>query len=142
MFYEEKAYEKFGLKALCLLFLVSIQYSVNTEVYVWCMMKPWISTLKYSTAINIKWRILANRKKQRRCKLRKMRKWEREVIRVVSVDEDQSEGVNFTNILRAAFSYESFARSFFVLRFKVCTFLAQKYWCKSCKLYVGEIDSR
>ncbi len=35
-------------------------------------------------------------------------------------------GVNFTNIIRAAFSYESFARSFFVLRFKVCTFSVQK----------------
>ncbi len=35
-------------------------------------------------------------------------------------------GVNFTNIIRTAFLYESFARSFFVPRFKVCTFLAQK----------------
>ncbi len=41
-------------------------------------------------------------------------------------------GVNFTNIIRAAFSYESFAQSFFVLIFKVCTFLAQKYRRKSC----------
>ncbi len=31
-------------------------------------------------------------------------------------------GFNFTNILRAAFSYKSFARSFFVLTFKVWTF--------------------
>ncbi len=35
-------------------------------------------------------------------------------------------GVNFTNILRAAFSYESFARSFSVLRFRVCTFFGVK----------------
>jgi hypothetical protein len=41
-------------------------------------------------------------------------------------------GVNYTNIIRAAFLYESFAQSFFVLRFKVCTFLGQKYRRKSC----------
>ncbi len=40
--------------------------------------------------------------------------------------------VNFTNIIRAAFSYESFVRSFFVLRFKVYTFWVQKYQRKSC----------
>ncbi len=42
-------------------------------------------------------------------------------------------GVNFTNILRVAFLYESFVRSFFVLRFKVCTFLAEKYLRKSAR---------
>ncbi len=35
---------------------------------------------------------------------------------------------NFTNILRAAFVYQSSAQSLFVLTFYVCTFLAQKYW--------------
>jgi hypothetical protein len=35
-------------------------------------------------------------------------------------------GVNFTNILRAAFSYESFARSFFVLEVKVKLFIGAK----------------
>ncbi len=49
--------------------------------------------------------------------------------------------VNFTNILRAAFSCESFARNFFVLRFKVCTFLAHKYWRKSRAYKVGEINT-
>jgi hypothetical protein len=34
-------------------------------------------------------------------------------------------GVNFTNILRAAFSYESFLRSFYVLTSWVCNFLAK-----------------
>ncbi len=45
-------------------------------------------------------------------------------------------GVDFTNILCAAFLYESFAQNFFVLRFKVCTF-----WRKSRAYNVGEIDS-
>jgi hypothetical protein len=40
------------------------------------------------------------------------------------VNENQS-GVNFTNILRAAFSYESFLRSFYVLTIWVCNFLAK-----------------
>ncbi len=48
--------------------------------------------------------------------------------------------VNITNILRAAFLYKSFARSFMVLRFKVCSFLAEKYRRKSCTYNVGEID--
>ncbi len=52
------------------------------------------------------------------------------------------EGVNFINILRAAFSFKCFARNFFVLRFKVCTFLAPKYWHKSHAYNVGEIDTR
>jgi hypothetical protein len=38
-------------------------------------------------------------------------------------------GVNFTNILRAAFSYKSFTRSLFVLlHFRFVLFLAQEYW--------------
>jgi len=41
-------------------------------------------------------------------------------------------GVNFTNILRAAFSYESFLRSFYVLTIWVCNFLAKGFWRKSC----------
>ncbi len=39
-------------------------------------------------------------------------------------------GVNFTNILRVAFSYKSFAQSFFVLEVWVKLFLAQGNWCK------------
>ncbi len=49
--------------------------------------------------------------------------------------------VNFTNILLAAFLYKSFACSFFVLSFSVCTFLAQEYLRKSCFENVGEIDT-
>jgi hypothetical protein len=41
-------------------------------------------------------------------------------------------GVNFTNILQAAFSYESFLCSFYVLTIWVCKFLAKGFWCKSC----------
>jgi hypothetical protein len=44
---------------------------------------------------------------------------------------EHRQGVNFTNILRAAFSYESFARSFFVLRFKVCTFWRKNIGAKA-----------
>jgi hypothetical protein len=51
-----------------------------------------------------------------------------------------SEG-NFTNILQAAFSYESFLRSFYVLKIWVCNFLAKGFWRKSCSLNVGEIDT-
>ncbi len=51
-------------------------------------------------------------------------------------------GVNFTNILCAAFSYESFARSFFVLEVKVKLFigarkLAQLRYKVSVKLIPG-----
>jgi hypothetical protein len=49
-------------------------------------------------------------------------------------------GVNFTNVSHAAFSYKCFVQNFFVLRFKVCTFLAQKYWRKSRAYNVDEID--
>jgi hypothetical protein len=41
-------------------------------------------------------------------------------------------GVNFTNILQAAFSYESFLCSFYVLTIWVCNFLAEGFWRKSC----------
>jgi hypothetical protein len=41
-------------------------------------------------------------------------------------------GFNFTNILRAAFSYESFLRSFSVLTIWVYNFLVKGFWCKSC----------
>ncbi len=53
-------------------------------------------------------------------------------------------GVNFTNILRAAYSYESFARSFFVLNFKVCTFFGAKISAQKlhmlAKLSTGRIS--
>ncbi len=39
-------------------------------------------------------------------------------------------GINFTNILFVAFSYESFSRSFFVLTFYVCTFSGTKAYLK------------
>jgi hypothetical protein len=41
-------------------------------------------------------------------------------------------GVNVTNILRAAFSYESFLRSFYVLTIWFCNFLMKGFWHKSC----------
>ncbi len=41
-------------------------------------------------------------------------------------------GVNFTNILRAAFSYESFARSFFV---QVALVIRGLFICRSKKIY-------
>jgi hypothetical protein len=40
-------------------------------------------------------------------------------------------GVNFTNILRAAFSYQSFLRSFFMLTNWICNFLAKGFWRKA-----------
>ncbi len=40
-------------------------------------------------------------------------------------------GVNITNILRAAFSYESFLCRFYVLTIWVCNFLAKGFWHKS-----------
>jgi hypothetical protein len=43
-----------------------------------------------------------------------------------------SSGVNFTNILQAAFSYESFLRTFYVLTIWVCNFLAKGFGHKSC----------
>jgi hypothetical protein len=51
-------------------------------------------------------------------------------------------GVNFTHILQAAFSYESFLRSFYVLTIWVFNFLAKGFWHKSCSLNVGETDTR
>ncbi len=51
--------------------------------------------------------------------------------------------VNFTNILRAAFSYESFVRSFLYLHFRFELFLAQVYWGKCAhKLLVKLTPSR
>jgi hypothetical protein len=41
-------------------------------------------------------------------------------------------GVNFTNILQAAFCTEVFVRSFYVLTIWVCNFLAKGFWRKSC----------
>jgi len=41
-------------------------------------------------------------------------------------------GVNFTNILRAAFCILVFLRSFYVLTIWVCNFLAKGFWRKSC----------
>ena len=45
---------------------------------------------------------------------------------------DWSEGVNFTNILQAAFSYKSILRSFYVLTVWVCIFLVKENQRKSC----------
>ncbi len=50
--------------------------------------------------------------------------------------------VNFTNVLRAAFTQVSCECSFFVLKFQVCTLLAQDCWRKSCTQNVGEIVPR
>jgi hypothetical protein len=50
-------------------------------------------------------------------------------------------GVNFTNILRAAFLCKRFLCSFYVLTFWVCNFLAKEFGHKSCSLNVGEIDT-
>jgi len=41
-------------------------------------------------------------------------------------------GVNFTNILQAAFLYKSSLRSFYVLTIWICNFLAKGFWHKSC----------
>ncbi len=41
-------------------------------------------------------------------------------------------GVNFTNTLQAAFSYESFLCSFYVLTIWVYNFLSKGFWRKSC----------
>jgi hypothetical protein len=41
-------------------------------------------------------------------------------------------GVNFTNILRVAFSYESFERSFFVLAVKVQLFIGPRILAQMC----------
>jgi hypothetical protein len=40
-------------------------------------------------------------------------------------------GVNFTNILRAAFSYKSFLRSFYVLTTWVCIFWQKDFGAKA-----------
>ncbi len=40
-------------------------------------------------------------------------------------------GVNFSNILRAAFLYESFLCSFYVLTNWACNFLAKGFWRKA-----------
>ena len=45
--------------------------------------------------------------------------------------------VNFTNILRAAFSYKSVLHSFYILTVWVCNFLAKENWQKAvCKILV------
>ncbi len=51
-------------------------------------------------------------------------------------------GVNFTNVLHAAFTYVSCVRSFFVLTFQVCTLLAQDCWRKSCAQNIDEIEPK
>jgi hypothetical protein len=51
-------------------------------------------------------------------------------------------GVNFTNILRAAFLYKSFAPSFFVLAVKVKLFIGTRILAQMHFKNVGEIDSR
>jgi hypothetical protein len=50
-------------------------------------------------------------------------------------------GVNLTNILRAAFSYKSFARSFFVHEVKVKLFIDSRKLAQLRLKNVGEIDS-
>ena len=60
-------------------------------------------------------------------------------------DEDEDgggEGVNFTNILRAAFSYESVLHSLLYLQFVFVIFGKRKSAKKSVRKCVGEIDSR
>jgi hypothetical protein len=49
--------------------------------------------------------------------------------------------VNFTNILHTAYSYQSFARSFFVLAVKVKLFIGARILAQMHLLNVGEIDS-
>ncbi len=49
--------------------------------------------------------------------------------------------VNFTNILGTAFSYESFARSFFVLAVSVKLFIGARILAQMHLLNVGEIES-
>ncbi len=51
-------------------------------------------------------------------------------------------GINFTNILCAAFTYISCACSIFVLTFQVFVLQAQDCWHKSCMQNVHEIDPR
>jgi hypothetical protein len=45
--------------------------------------------------------------------------------------------VNFTNILRAAFSYQSFAQSFFVLTVKVKRFIGARIFAQKLLLNDG-----
>ncbi len=47
--------------------------------------------------------------------------------------------LKFTNILQAAFSYQSSLRTFYVLTIWVCNFLAKGFWRKSSSSNVGEI---
>ena len=51
-------------------------------------------------------------------------------------------GVNFTNVLQAAFSYKIVLSSFFALKAEVCIILEKGNWRKSCLQNVGEIDYR
>ena len=44
----------------------------------------------------------------------------------------QRNGVNFTNILQAAFSFENVFRSFYVLTVWVCNFFLKRNWRISC----------
>jgi hypothetical protein len=50
--------------------------------------------------------------------------------------------VIFTYILQAAFSYQSYLCTFYVLTIWFCNFLAKGIWRKSCSKNVGEIDTR
>ncbi len=52
------------------------------------------------------------------------------------------QGVNFTNILRAAFLYKIFAQSFFVFKVNIKLFIRARKLVQLCSLNVGEIDSR
>jgi hypothetical protein len=51
-------------------------------------------------------------------------------------------GVNFANILQAAFSYKSFLHSCCVLTIWVCNFFVKGFWRKRCSCNVGEIYPR
>jgi hypothetical protein len=63
-----------------------------------------------------------------------------ELTNAIRPRQTRPPGVNFTNILRAAFSKESFAQAFLYLDKKFVLFLTQTYRRKSCTYYVGEID--
>jgi hypothetical protein len=51
-------------------------------------------------------------------------------------------GVNFTNILRAAFLYESFLRSFYVLTIWVCIFWQKDFGAKAAHKMLVKLTPR
>jgi len=117
-------------------------YSKNYDFEKKNVFRERLLSIVCTTHVKEELRYLKNYEKRKYCQRRKKDK-KVVIIFTFSKKTKNQQGVNFTNILRAAFSFESVLRSFSPLTFWLCNFCRKNINKKTArKINDGEIGLR